>query len=218
MGRIARLISFVRELRNGAWVSDVKSDPGGGPNTTAQHFADPGDDSHPLPDDYETRVEEVGTGRESTVGYLDPLNKPKAQPGDKRIYARDASTGAVVVELWLKNDSTAVLTNANGTVTLTPAGDILIDTPNCDFDVKSNGSIKGSNSAGSFELQTGGNFVVNNVTIDVAGNITTPVKVSAADMEASSSLIVNAVEMDGHVHPQGTDSAGDSQANTGGPQ
>ena len=51
MGRIALVLSFIRSLANGANVSDVKVDSGGGANTTAQHFAPAGDDSHPLPDD-----------------------------------------------------------------------------------------------------------------------------------------------------------------------
>jgi hypothetical protein len=52
MGLIAKLLSFVRVERNGAKINDVKVDPGGGPNITAEHFAPIGDDAHPLPGDF----------------------------------------------------------------------------------------------------------------------------------------------------------------------
>lgn len=155
MGRIAKLLSFVRGEKNGAKVSDVKADPGGGANVTAQHFASPGDDSHPLPGDYVAMAGARGTGRENAVGYIDPTNEPKAGPGEKRIYARDEN-GAVVVEVWLKNDGTATLVNAEGSVTLAPSG-----------------SIKGVNGGGQFELQAGGDFVANGATMTTDGDVVT---------------------------------------------
>lgn len=173
MGRIARLLSFVRLTRNDAKVSDVKVNPGGGPNITAEHFADAGDDSHPLTSDYVALNTDSGTGRESAIGYLDPINEPKAQPGDKRIYSRDADSGAVVVEVWLKNDGTAVVSNENGSVTLRPDGGTVVATPESTFDAAADGSITGNNGSGSFQLAAGGDFLVNGVTIDTSGNIST---------------------------------------------
>lgn len=178
MGRIAKLLSFVRIERNGAKVSDVKVDRGGGDARTVEHFSAPGDDSFPLATDYLHTEKQAGTGRDSAVGYVDPINEPKALEGDKRIYARDAATGAVMVEVWLKNDGTAIESNDNGSVTLNP-----------------NGSIKGLNANGSFELQAGGNFVVNGVTIDTSGNITSPAAVSAP------SIVASGKELAGHDHP-----------------
>ena len=70
MGRIAKLLSFLRTSRNEAKISDVKVDPGGGPNITAEHFAAAGDDSHPLPGDYVALNTDSGSGRESAIGYL----------------------------------------------------------------------------------------------------------------------------------------------------
>ena len=126
MARIAKLLSFIRTIRNGANVSDVKIDPGGNPNITAEHFAPAGDDAYPLPTDYVITVQIPRGGGEVVVGYLDPLNTPAAQPGDKRIYGRD-SVGAPIVELWLKNDGTAILSNDNGSLTLQPSGQFLIN-------------------------------------------------------------------------------------------
>ena len=190
MGRIARLLSFVRLTRTGAHVSDVKVDPGGAPNVTAEHFADAGDDAYPLTTDYVSINSDSGSGRETATGYLDPLNAPKAQPGDKRIYGRDQGNGASIVEVWLKNDGTALVSNANGSVTLRPDGGIVTNTPNSVFDASADGSIAGSNGGGSFELTVGGDFVVNNVTIDASGNMTIP-----------SSLVLAGREIAGHNHP-----------------
>lgn len=186
MGRIAKLLSFVRVTRNDAKISDVKVDPGGGPNITAEHFASSGDDAHPLPDDYVIINDLAGTGRKASVGYLDPVNTPKALPGDKRIYARDGDTGAVVVEIWLKNDGTAIVSNDNGSVMLRPDGGSIITTPESTLDAKADGSIKGANGSGSFELEAGGDFVVNGVTIDTNGNIVTAGTINADDVTADN--------------------------------
>lgn len=173
MGRLGKLLSFVRVTRNnGAKVSDVKLDPGGGPNITGEHFSAPGDDAFPLDTDFVITSAIEGSGREDVVGYADTINTPKALEGDKRIYARDPVTGLAVVDVWLKSDGTAATTNANGSVTLNP-----------------DGSIKGLNAAGSFELQAGGDFVVNGVTIKANGDVIMP-----------NSLVLNGKEIDGHDH------------------
>ena len=167
MGLIAKVLSFTRSEAGAAKVSDVKMNPGGGANITGQHFSAPGDDSVPLAGDYLATSKAKRTGSESVVGYIDPNNDQKASSGEKRIYARDAD-GNLIVEFWLKNDGSAVLENEKGSVTL-----------------GADGSIEGKNDSGGFELQTGGNFVVNNVTITPAGEITTPQKLTALDVTAS---------------------------------
>jgi len=183
MGRIAKLLSFVRVTRNSAKISDVKIDPGGGSNVTAEHFAPAGDDSFPLKTDYLVTNDLPRAGGEAVVDYLDPINTPKATEGDKRIYARDASNGAVSVEVWLKNDGTGILSNANGSFTRNP-----------------DGSIKGINGSGSFELQAGGNFVVNGVTIDPGGNISTGGTLNADDVTADNQNVT----LSTHTHNGGT--------------
>lgn len=182
MGRITKLLSFSRVERNGAKISDVKIDPGGGHNITAEHFAPAGDDSFPLKSDYVVTNDILRAGGEAAIGYLDSINTPKALEGDKRIYARDANTGAVIIEIWLKNDGTGILSNANGSFTLNP-----------------DGSIKGDNGSGSFELQAGGDFVVNGVTIDTNGNITSPATVTAAVVSAPS-ILANGKDVADHNH------------------
>ena len=202
MGRIALVKSFLRVIRRGANVSDVKLDPGGGPNITSEHFASAGDDSYPLPTDYAVTNDIPQTGGEVVVGYVDPLNTPKAESGDKRIYARDSS-GTVIVEVWLKNDGTAIVSNDNGSVKLRPDGGTVTTTPLSTFDAAADGSIEGVNGSGSFELQAGGDFVVNGVTIDTSGNITSPATIAAAVVSAPS-ILANGKDVADHNHPAGT--------------
>jgi hypothetical protein len=119
MGSVAALLEFVRALRGESTkVSDVKVDRGGGDNRTLEHFADPGDDSFPLPQDFVAAIDQEGSGRGSAVGYIDPLNEQKAEAGDKRIYARDPATGAQVGEVWLKSDGSVTLSNDSGSMVL----------------------------------------------------------------------------------------------------
>ena len=187
MGRLARLLSFIPLERNGAKVSDAKVDTGGGANVTAQHSAPPGDDSQPLPGDLAVLSHDTGTGRETVTGYIDTANSQKAQAGEKRIYARDEN-GAEIAEVWIKN-----------------TGEVKVITPNSSFTAAADGSIIGQNSNGAFELQSGGNFEVNGVTIDTDGNITTPGKVEADDVTATSADVT----LSTHEHNNGSVAAPD---------
>jgi len=205
VGRLAKLLSFVRTTKNEAQVSEAKADPGGGAIVTAEHFSAPGDDSHPLPGDYVTLNSDSGTGRETAVGYVDPINAPKALPGDKRIYARDED-GAVVVEIWLKNTGEATVLNANGSIVLRPDGGSIMTTPASTFNAAADGAITATNSEGSFtlaadgaitaanlkgsySLAAAGDFSVNGVIIGVNGNITTGGTITALDVTASSTSV-----------------------------
>ncbi|MCK5606548.1 hypothetical protein KAR91_31890 [Candidatus Pacearchaeota archaeon] len=156
MGLITRVLSFVRVVRNGIYFSDVKMNPDGGSNITGEHFADAGDDSFPLPTDYAVTTTIQRSGGEVPVGYADPINEPKAEAGEKRIYGRDASSGAQVNEVWLKADGAVLISNINGS-----------------FELKADGSMIGQNSAGSFELEAGGDFVINGATITALGDVVT---------------------------------------------
>lgn len=208
MGLIGRILSFVRAQRNGAQISDVKTDPGGGPNVTAEHFAPAGDDAHPLPGDYVYGSPSPQRGRYAAVGYVDPANQSKAQPGEKRVYARNGD-GQQVGEVWLKADGTVVSENDTGSTTLAPDGSFEAENGNGSMTLAADGSILGQNAAGSFELQAGGNFVVNGVTITTAGQIITPTGLT------TPSAVIGGVEAANHNHPQGNDSAGNSEQDTG---
>lgn len=123
---LGKLLSFVRGTKNDAKISEVKLNPGGGPNVTAEHFSAPGDDAHPLPGDYVAQIKIQRSGGAAVVGYLDPKSDQKAQAGDKRTYARDTD-GNSVAELWLKNDGAIVLENANGSVSIAADGSITVN-------------------------------------------------------------------------------------------
>lgn len=216
MGRIAKVLSFVRAVRNGAQVSEAKGDPGGGPNTTSAHYSAPGDDGFPLGTDYMLLVPLPGEGREAAAGYLDPKNAGKAARGEKRIYSRDAS-GAAIADVWLKSDGTIVAAGPSGTLTIAPDGTITSENPGATFTVGASGSILGANGSGSFELTAGGAFEVNGVTIDTAGNITSPAQIGAAVVAATTGLSVAGTDMATHYHTQGPDSNGDTEVDTSGP-
>ncbi len=188
MGRIGRVKGFARAERGGAKLSETKVDRGGGDLRTWEHTAPLGDDAVPLAGDFAQSASQAGTGRDSAVGYVDPKNLQKSQAGDKRIYARDATTGEQVVEVWLQSDGTATTENANGSNTLRP-----------------DGSQIGENSLGSYELQTNGDFVVNGVTIKADGTLVVP-----------TSLTVAGKELAGHTHPitSGSSAPGPTGANT----
>lgn len=126
MGRIARLLSFIRGERNNTKVSDAKVNYTGGANALADHMAPPGDDSHPLPGDYVALVEQPQSGRFAAVGYLDPRNEQTAAAGERRLYSRNAD-GQRVAQVWLKNDGTVLLENGNGHIRLQPDGSVNIN-------------------------------------------------------------------------------------------
>ncbi len=189
MGRIARLVSFVKRR--------VVVDSGGGPNITVDHFSPPGDDSEPMRGDHCVVSQSARTGGGVTMGYRDTVNDSKSDTGEKRMYARDKSSGITVVEVWLKNDGTCIVANSEGSITLS-----------------SDGGVKCCNLSGSFDLKSSGDFVVNGVTIDTDGNIKQPL---SSSIEAGLSLKVGGVEMSLHSHLQGADSDSNTQAPVGPP-
>lgn len=122
-GFICKVLSFSHTTENGDKVSEVTVDPGGGANISGVNYSPAGDDSQPLPEDFAVAVPIDGTGVNTIVGYLDINNDQKSGAGEKRIYARDAN-GNSVVELWLKNDGSVVLSNDNGSVELKTNGKV----------------------------------------------------------------------------------------------
>ena len=237
MGMISSILSFVRTKIGDSNVTDVKVDPGGSPNKTVQHFSAPGDDSFPVDTDYCYLSDLPARGRAVALGYVDSLNEPVAQKGDKRSYARNEE-GVTVSQIWQKNNGDVLVSNDNGSILLRADGGSIVTTPGSTFEcdsqgnitadngsgklaLNSNGSIKGEN-AGSFELQQSGIFEVNKVTIDLAGNIVTPTTITAAavnagTMSASSSLTVAGKEMNNHVHTGSPSAPTGPVTNTGGP-
>ena len=187
MGLISKVLSYTRIAdRFGVKVSDVKHDPGGGANATGEHFQAANQDAVPLPGDYLLTVSVQRTGGEVVVGFIDPKQKQTAGQGEHRTYARNAD-GEEVVQLILKKDGSAVLSNNSGSVSLEPSGRILA-----------------ANGGGYIDLTAGGTVDINGATIDPSGNITSPGTVSAPTVAGSSSVTAAGKELAGHIHPAGT--------------
>ena len=194
MGLITRILSFTRTFRNNSNVSDVKVDPGGGANLTCENMSPCGDDAPPLLTDFAVVVPIQRTGGKVVVGYLDGINVQKSNPGDKRNFARDASTGLDVVELWLKNDGSGTLSNANGSVTLEADGSFTSTTSVGTLQNSSTGLIKGDNGSGFFQLLPNGDFDANGFIFTAGGSA------SGASVSATS-VMAAGKELAGHDHP-----------------
>lgn len=114
MGRVAIVLSFERGTeKDGTPRVDVKCDPGGGANITAEHFTAAGEDAPPLPGDAVSLGESNGSGLEVATGYQDPKNAGKAEPGEHRVYARNPD-GTVMCEIHLKGAGAIELSNDKG--------------------------------------------------------------------------------------------------------
>jgi len=150
VGRIAKVLSFLRVTRRDAKVSDVKFDTGGGANGTGEHFSSPGDDSFPLTTDYVIVVDVPRSGGGVIVGYIDPINAPVALEGEKRVYARDPADGSIKASMHLKNDGSVVFSNANGSMNLAVDGTFNINgvTIDSNGNITTTGDIEGENIEG----------------------------------------------------------------------
>lgn len=70
-------------------------------------------------------------------------------------------------------------------------------------------------TTGSTDI-TSSKTTINN-DVDIIGDLNVSGRVDSPDIKASNSLVIKTKEMDDHKHPQGVDSDGDTQQNTGGP-
>jgi hypothetical protein len=195
MGLISKILSYTRIAdRFGAKVSDVKHDPGGGANQTGEHFQGANEDSVPLPGDYLVTINVQRTGGEVVVGFIDPKQQQTAEPGEHRQYARDAS-GVGVVQLHLKKDGSAILSNANGSTEL-----------------KQTGEVNTQNANGFYKLLASGVVDINGFTIATDGSAVSPVSVTAPTVAAGTSLTKAGVEVADQDHDHGAGSLLDSGA------
>lgn len=126
MSRVGIVLSSSRVFGDTGHGVDVKVDGDANP-TVVEHYADPGDDSVPLPGDSAALEDSSGTGGEQCTGYADTKNAGKARAGEKRIYARRPD-GSVACDVWLKGDeSIAVTFGAGGSFECKANGDVVIN-------------------------------------------------------------------------------------------
>jgi hypothetical protein len=89
--------------QDGSHTTFVVVDRGGGDVVTAQVMLAPGDDALPEPGDFAAVVD--APGGPVAIAFHDPGNAGTAEPGERRIYARDED-GNPVCTIWLKRDGT----------------------------------------------------------------------------------------------------------------
>lgn len=188
MGRIARVIENI--------ANRVNMNLGGFFNNECDNVQPSGDDSRPLPKDDGYSQQWGSAGRFVVLGYFDYDNKI-AQPGEKRIYGRDSS-GNVTSHVYLMNDGTIKIENDSVSYTLNPDGST----------IETNGS-------GTKTMAADGTVNINGFIINPDGSASSPVSVTAPLVNGTTNVTFGGISGVEHVHPQGVDSAGDAQQNTG---
>lgn len=205
VGRITRALSALAER--------IKADRGASDINEMEHLQPLGDDSKPLPQDdgWSDRTSE--NGNDVYFGAFDYDNKI-AEPGEKRIYARDAD-GVPVNQVYLKKDGeiitsndncsvtqnpdgTIISTNGTSTITQLPDGTTTLDSGSATHTVKPDGSVESVNGSGSIKLLPDG-------SVDINGFIISP---SGLAKDSSG------IGLDTHGHTQPNDSAGNTEERT----
>ncbi len=130
MSRYADIEAVERKVKDDINTTEVRVDMGGGDVATAEHIADVGDDSCPIPGIDLAVVEDVtGEGNQVVTGYAEPQHAPKTAPGEKRIYCRD-ETGTLLCEIWLKREEMVIEAFASGyPIRIVTDGAVVLDSP-----------------------------------------------------------------------------------------
>lgn len=149
--RLAQVLSTSRETRGDAQVLEAKVDEGGGDNSLCEVATPPGIDAVPLPQDTAVTVRVPGEGRAVVVSCLDTRNEGEAEPGEIRIYSRDADGGVKAV-VHIRADGSLLIdapegVTINGDCTVT--GELSVT-----GDITAEGEVFGSEvNAGPLPLQ-----------------------------------------------------------------
>lgn len=133
MGRLAEVLGSQRTSDEAGEGLDVQVDPGGSSPKTVPHFADPGDDSCPLPGDFVALEDSDGSGAEQATGYADTKNAGRAKPGEAGRVGRNAQ-GKIVCSWYLLEDGTVVISNDNASFRMAQDGTVTINGVKIDKD------------------------------------------------------------------------------------
>lgn len=194
MGRITRVLNHIGNL--------IKADRSGGDINEMEHLQPHGDDAKPLPQDDGWSDRTSKNGNDVYLGAFDYENKI-AEPGEKRIYARNAD-GDPVNQVYLKKDGEIISSNDNCSITQKPDGTIIGTNGSGTTTNNPDGSIESVNSAGFIKLLSDGSVNINGFIITPAGAATSPVSVGAPLMDAATSLLIAGKEQADHSHLPGT--------------
>lgn len=143
-----------------------------------------GEDSVPLSTDKMILVPTERAGIYAAVAAVDTGNDPLALPGEKRLYARNAS-GEVVAYLWLRNDGRMGLVNEHGvdisvmgdSLSLTAPGGVVCQndlTVNGGLDIQGNLEANNIQSRGSIKGPDGIELVGHRHTCTAPGSPSSP--------------------------------------------
>ena len=108
MGTLGKILQYEKPVKRGVTVPAVKSTLRARENVQAEIYGPAGDDSPPLPGDMGFFPSNSQTGGRVCLGVIDQANAPQAEPGERRLYARDAD-GNIVTTVWIKKDGTLEL-------------------------------------------------------------------------------------------------------------
>jgi hypothetical protein len=139
---------------------------------TPEHYQPAGDDALPLAGDFAAvEGDDEGSSSGQVVGYHDPIDANRKASPGEKRIYARSPEGVLVAEVWLKNDGTLALKSVLAT------------------------------SGGSIDIQPSGNVVINGVTFDPEGNISTPGDIEAGgDIDAEGTIAAPEVAIAGLAH------------------
>lgn len=131
-GQQAEVLGVERRVEEGANVTYLKVDVGGGDIEEVQYFEEAGGDSPPIVGDF-VAIEELGkSGSKHAVGCHDSKSTPKAEPGEKRIYSRTES-GTLLAELWLRHGEVVLEVFDPSIPVRVKGGKVVLESPDVNF-------------------------------------------------------------------------------------
>ena len=199
MGRIGKVIkSFIAKLSGSSTDAQFSSvEEFAGDQRTVQVFGPCNEDFAP-PENCKTLNIPLGRGRGFLISaaYHNQQIAPAALPGERRLYSTNQAGDTVTAEVFLKQDGTVLIKNAEVTITVSPSGLLEILT------------------TGNTEI-TSAKMIINN-DVDIIGSLDVSVKIDAPIIDASTTMSVNSKDVETHKHSQGVDSDGDTEQDTSG--
>lgn len=152
---------------------------------TVDRFTSPGEDASPLVGDVTVSIPVQRSGGGASAAYLDVKNEPKAAPGERRTYARNAD-GEVVSEIWQRNNGNIdIILEDDIGATFFKNGRYLFRNRNCTLDVAVSGQYTFSNGSATVTVAEDGGMTLRNgnvtFTLPTEGNATCNVPIEAPD-------------------------------------
>lgn len=155
---------------------------------TVELMSQTGEENNP-PSNSKATMVQVGDAWKIAVSTDDQI-EPITDPGEKRLYSTNTEGDTVLAEQRFYNDGKIIISNNEVTITAFSNGLTTIHT------------------SGNLEITSAKTIINNDVEID------------GGDLELTNGIIkganvYNGATSNGHIHPQGSDSAGDAEQDTG---